>query len=110
MGSGRQKAACASSSAVDQDIERTGIGGSGFVGELLNHHFALGDLAAPALLGERHRLASACFSKVAWFWDQAAAPAGLPDWPSLKAGMPRRLAIGHLTVALRPGRRFGLSA
>jgi hypothetical protein len=41
---------------VEQDLQRSCIGRGGFVDELLDHRFALGDLAAPAVLGDRHRL------------------------------------------------------
>ena len=41
---------------VEQDLQRSCIGGGGFDDELLDHRFALGDLAAPAVIGDRRRL------------------------------------------------------
>src|SRR5271166_5777147 len=40
---------------VEQDLQGARIGGGGFVDELLDHRLALGDLPAPAVLGDRHR-------------------------------------------------------
>ena len=69
---------------IEQDLQRARIGGRGFVDELLDHRLALGDLAAPAVLGDRHRLVQRVVQQRRQVFRTGQPPARVPDWPFLK--------------------------
>src|SRR5208282_2889526 len=95
---------------VEQDLQRARVGGGGFVDELLDHRLALGDLASPAVLGDRHRLVQRVVQQGRQVLRTRRPPARVAGLALLEAGVARRLAVTHFVIALRPGRHLVLSA
>src|SRR6516165_9549837 len=84
---------------IEDDLDCAQIRSGRAVDDLSDDCFALGDFAAPAILGDGHQLVEHFVYQRLQVFRSARAAAGIAGLTLLELGVVRRLAVAHLVVA-----------